>query len=889
MDEKTWYSMELKDVYKSVDSNEKGLSNKEYLVRIEKYGKNELPHAKTDSVFKIFFRQLIDPIVLLLVMTVVFSFVINEIIDAIAIIFIILVDLIMGTYQEWKASRNAESLSQYITTNVQVLRNGKVVEVDASELVIGDIMILDSGDKITADARIIDCHNLQVNESILTGESANVVKIKELITGKCGISDRKNMLYAGTSVVTGRATCIVTSTGIATEIGKIADKVSNTVDAKSPLTIRMEKFSKQISVLVIIIAFIIAFVLMQKGVPGSEIFLSVIALSVSAMPEGLPLGLTMALTIASNKMSKKSVIVKRLNAVESLGSCTVIASDKTGTLTVNEQTAKKIMLPNGDTFDIEGIGYDMNGSIIPVTGKKIDDAYNIIKLGKINNEAVLDVSETPKRIFGDSIDIAFLALAGKAGVNIDDMEILGEIPYESENKYSAVFYKKDGEVHCTVKGSIEKVMDFSKTMKMGNKDIKIDKEMLVEQNEKLAESGFRVIAIADGVMKKFKKKEDYTSEDIESLTFEGVVAFIDPMRKEVAEAVKECKTAGIKVVMITGDHPLTAFAIAKDLGLAESYNEVTTGMEIEEYLKKGPEAFDKFVKSRRVFTRVTPLDKLEIVASYKRQGEFVAVTGDGVNDAPAIKTANIGIAMGSGTDVAKETADMIIIDDNFNSIVAGVKEGRTAYSNIRKVSNMLLSCGLSEVLFFLLAIIFDLPMPLVAIQLLWLNIVTDGLQDFALSFEKSESTIMQEKPRNPKESLFNSDLIGSVLTAGISIGLIVFAVWVYLIKVVNLDVDLARGYVMMLMVFMQNIHVLNCRSEQRSALEISLKSNPLVIFSILSAFILQIIMMEVPFLSKFLATSPMPVRDIIILFIVSGLVFVIMEIYKKIKYSKDVI
>ena len=887
MEDKLWHTMELSEIYKNINSSETGLSSKECINRVNKYGLNVLPKGKTDGILTIFFRQMVDPIVLLLVVTVVFSFVINEVVDAIAILFIILVDLFMGTYQEWKASKNAQSLSQYIKTNVQVLRNGKVIEIDSSELVVGDVMILDSGDKVTADARIIECHNLQVNESILTGESSNVVKNLNLIDGNCSISDRKNMVYAGTSVVTGRATCMVISTGIKTEIGKIADKVSNTVDTKSPLTIRMEKFSKQISVLVIVVAAVIAFVLIQKGVPGAEIFLSVIALSVSAMPEGLPLGLTMALTIASNKMSKNNVIVKRLNAVESLGSCTVIASDKTGTLTVNEQTAKKILLPNGDTFDIEGIGYEIDGAVVPVSGQRLEDSYNIVKLGKINNEAVLDLSENPKRIFGDSIDIAFLALAGKAKVNVDDMEILGEIPYESENKYSAVFYRLDGEVHCTVKGSIEKVMEFSKHMKMGEKIVKIDKEMLNEQNERLAESGFRVIAIADGIIKNFKKKDDYTSEDINTLIFEGVVAFIDPIRKEVASAVRDCKTAGIKVVMITGDHPLTAFAIAKELGLAESYNEVTTGMEIAEYLKKGPEIFDEFVKNRRVFTRVTPIDKLEIVASYKRQGEFVAVTGDGVNDAPALKTANIGIAMGSGTDVAKETSDMIIIDDNFKSIVAGVKEGRTAYSNIRKVSNMLLSCGFSEVLFFLLAIIFDLPMPLVAIQLLWLNIVTDGLQDFALSFEKSESTIMQEKPRNPKESLFNSDLVGSVLTAGISIGIIVFALWVYLIKVIDLDVEMARGYVMLLMVFMQNIHVLNCRSEHRSALKISLKSNPLVIFSILSAVVLQIIMMEVPVLSKFLQTSPIPILDIIILFAISILVFIIMEIYKKIRYKDE--
>lgn len=885
--EEKWYSLKIDDVISKLNTSEDGLTSKEASKRLMKNGRNELPKKKTDSVFKIFFSQMLDPIVILLIITIIFSLIINEVIDAIAIAFIVIVDLIIGTFQEWKAEKTAESLSSLIKVKVKVLRDGKEHEIDSSELVIGDVVLLESGNKISADLRIIECHNLQIDESILTGESVNIVKSNRIVSENSSLGDRKNMAYAGTSVVTGRAKAIVVYTAINTEIGKIANKVSNTKETKSPLTIRMEKFSKQISVLVIIIAIIIAIVLMYKEVPGSEIFLSVIALSVSAMPEGLPLALTMALTIASNRMSKKNVIVKKLNSVESLGSCTVIASDKTGTLTVNEQTAKKILLPDGSEYEVEGTGYNDKGKVIPVDNANISRAKIISLLGVINNEASLEKVNSSYVMYGDSIDIAFLALGMKMEVDKSKLQIVGSIPYESENKYSAVFYKEGNDYYCTVKGSLEKVLVFSKYMNVDTKKVKINEDELKDQNDALAKDGYRVIAVANGQVKDFVEKEFYNEEDISGLTFEGMVAFIDPIREEVKDSISECCNAGIKVVMITGDHPLTAFKIAKDLNLVESYDEITTGLEVEEYLNKGKDEFDKFVATKKVFTRVTPLDKLEIVESYKRMGEFVAVTGDGVNDAPAIRSANIGIAMGSGTDTAKETASMIIIDDNFKSIVSGIKEGRGAYSNIRKVSYLLLSCGFAEVLFFLLSIVFDLPMPLVAIQLLWLNIVTDGLQDLALSFEKADKDIMREKPRNTKESIFNKTLLQEVLLAGITMGIVVFGVWIYLLKCLNMEVSVARGYIVMLMVFMQNMHVLNCRSEDKPFYKVSLKTNPFVVFSIVSAIILQIIFAEVDVLSKFLQTSSIPIMHLVCLFALSTIILLVVEIYKIFKYQKE--
>ena len=876
-----WYELDSSTVMSQLDTNESGLNDSEVKKRQLRDGKNELPKKKVDSIWKIMYRQLIDPIVLLLVVTVVFSFFIHEVVDAIAIIFIILVDLCMGTYQEWKAEKNAFALSNLIRVNVKVRRNHHEIEIDASELVVGDIVLLESGNKVSADLRLFESHNLTIDESVLTGESINVVKNTQMISSEVPLAERSNIVYAGTSVVTGRGQGVVVAIAQATEIGKIADKVTNTKEDKSPLTIRMDKFSKQISGLIILVGIIITLLLLYKGVPSNEIFLSVIALSVSAMPEGLPLALTMALTIASNRMAKRNVIVKKLNSVESLGSCTVIASDKTGTLTVNEQTAKRIVLPDQSIYEVTGNGYHDQGVIQTLQTDVANYDMKIAWLGAINNEAGLEKKECGWVHYGDSIDVAFLALGLKAKVDFTEVEIISRIPYESENKYSAVFYRQAGQIHCTMKGAFEKIVEFSVSMRLKDKMVSLDGDQLQVQNETLAASGYRVIALADGIVE--TEKEEYDVGDIPNLCFEGMVGFIDPIREEVKQSIAECRTAGIKVFMITGDHPLTAYSIAQELGLATSFDEVATGVDVSREFTKGKEHFDAFIETKRVFSRITPLDKLEIVDALQRNGEFVAVTGDGVNDAPALKTSNIGIAMGSGTDVAKETASMIVIDDNFKSLVAGVKEGRNAYSNVRKVSYMLLSCGLAEVLFFLLSIFFDLPMPLVAIQLLWLNIVTDGLQDFALSFEKPEAGIMQEKPRKTTESIFNKELFGEVITAGIAIGIIVFSSWYYLLKVVGLKPFVARGYIMVLMVFLQNMHVFNCRSEKRSIFQTPIMSNPLILFSIISAIVLQVIVMEVTFLSKFLKTSSIPIMHLALLFGISLLILVVMELYKWIK------
>ena len=873
-----YYNKDINDIENELKTNKKGLTRNDVIKRQKKYGKNILPKKKNDSIFKIFINEFKDPMIILLLFAIVVSIIVGEIVDAIAILVIVLIDALMGTYQENKANHTADSLSKLIKTKVIVIREGDITAIDAVDLTIGDYVMLESGDIVSADMRIVEAHNLMVDESILTGESIHVSKNSEIIAKEDVIvSEQMNMVFSGTTVITGRAIAIVVNIGLKTEIGKIADSLNSAEDEKSPLTIRVEKLSKQISLLVLVIAIVITVLLISKNVPYHEIFLSVIALAVSAMPEGLPLALTMSLTIASDKMAKKNVIIRKLKSSESLGSCTVIASDKTGTLTVNEQTAKKIVLPNGEEYNISGTGYNFKGKII---GSNIELAKEIALLGVINNEA--DVDDNTDDIVGDSIDIAFQVLGKKLGINTDKINSLEIIPYESENKYSALFYEMDNEVYCTVKGSLEVVKSFCNSFNFIS-DINGSK-ILEEQNEKLSSDGYRVIALAKG---KIRKQDKYDIKDIKNLTFMGIVGFIDPIRKEAVQSIKSCYHAGIKVLMITGDHPLTAFSIAKDLKLTEDKNQVVTGLELDKEFKKGTKNFDEFIRNKIIFARVTPLQKLNIIESLKRQGEFVAVTGDGVNDAPALKSANIGVAMGSGSDIARETADMIIVDDNFKTIVSGIEEGRVAYANIRKIILFLISCGLAEVFFFCLSILSGLPMPLIAIQLLWLNVVTDGIQDFALSFERSEKGILREKPRNPKESIFNKELMKEITVSSIIIGLIVYVVWYYLLRIKNMNLLMARSYIMTLMVFIQNIHVFNCRSEHKSAFKTPIKNNLLIVVGVIASIMLQIIVLNIPLTRKLLHIHSIPFLHLIIIFLIALIVLFVVEIYKLINNKKN--
>ena len=866
------------------NSTMNGLTSEEAKERQKQDGKNVLPEKKSKPFVLMLLKEVINPIIIILLVAMAFSFVVGELVDGFVILGIILIDAIMGAVQEKRAERIASSLSKMIKVKTKVFRDGKKVEVEAKDLVCGDIVFLESGDKISADMRIIECENFTTDEALLTGESINSVKSVKSVEQSAPLGDRTCMVFSGSTVITGRAKCVVVEIGLNTEIGAISNKLNTVKDQKSPLNIRISKFSKQISVAIVVVAVVVFVILLLQNNPLREILLVVIALAVSAMPEGLPLAVTMALTVASNRMSKNKVVVKHLNAVEALGSCTVIATDKTGTLTLNEQTAKIVVLPSGDEFKVGGSGYNKQGKVECENKEKFEEISRIALLGEINNEAVVEEENDKLSCFGDSIDIAFKVFALKLATNSKKINIIGQIPYESQKKYSAVFFEEQGKNYCTIKGSLEKVLGFCRKMSKNGEEVELDKEIIEKQNEELAGRGYRVIALAVGEV---ESKENFLENDIANLCLVGLVGFIDPVRPESKGAILECKKAGIKVIMITGDHPLTALSIAKDINIADSESQVATGKEIEEKFALGQAEFDNFIKNKVVFSRVAPIDKLHIVESLKRQGEFVAVTGDGVNDSPAIKSAHIGIAMGSGTDVSKETADMIIMDDNFASIVEGVKEGRCAYSNIRKITYFLLSTSIAEVLFFILALVCGVGTPLLPIQLLWLNIITDGMQDVSLSLEKPEKNIMLEKPRSTKESLFSKTIVSESFVMGGFIGLVVFGSWMILTQTLKLDLTVARSLVMTLMVLLQNVHAFNCRSEKQSLFKINFKSNWFFLVSVLGSIGLQILFMEVPALSQLLELTTVPYDILLILVAVSLTAFAVGEIYKLIVRNLD--
>lgn len=879
-----WHAESIDQIIKTIQTTKQGLTQQEADQRIQQYGKNILPKSQTKTVFQVFLGQFKDPIIIILAITTIVSLILGELIDAIFILLVILADAILGTYQEYKAEKSAESLEELVKVMTTVLRNGKKIEINSEEITIGDIVLIEPGNKIPADLRLIDCTNLTIDESFLTGESVAEVKSTQTIDKNTPLADRTNMAFAGSTVMTGRGKGIVVAIANHTEIGSIANKVLSSDSTKTPLVIRMENFTKQISYAVAIIAIILSFVLYLKGYAVREIFFSVVALSVSAIPEGLPIAMTVALSIATNRMAKKNVIVRKLNAVESLGSCTVIASDKTGTLTINQQTAKRIVLANKKTFEIEGIGYNDQGTILDENKKKTDQANEIIQLGMLNNEANLEQKNGQWTQYGDAMDVALLALGKKANFTTMQQNIIASIPYESENKYAAVLYQDKKKTYLTAKGSTETILDFCTTMKGTNKKIKINKKQILEQQETLAKLGYRVLAFCQ---KETKPTKTVNPNDLKGSTFIGLIGFIDPIRKEAKASIQECKEAGIKVIMITGDHPTTAQTIATDLGLITTKEQVATGNDLEHHKQLGEQEFDQFIKKTKVYSRVTPMQKLDIIESFKRQGEFIAVTGDGVNDAPAMKAANIGIAMGSGTDVAKETGSMILTDDNFTSLVSGIEEGRYAYNNVRKVIYLLISCGIGEVLFFLFAILFNLPLPLLAIQLLWLNLVTDGIQDVALAFEKVEPGIMKQKPRKTTEHIFNKTLIEETVLSGVTIACIVFITWFFLIKILRIDIVYARTYILLLMVFMQNIHAFNCRSEQTSTFKIPFKNNPFIVLGVFATIALQIIVIEIPFTSHVLQAETIPLSHMVYIFLASLPLLFIMEGYKYIKRKEN--
>lgn len=879
------YYKEKDVIFEELNTSTNGLNNDAVKDLLSKNGKNVFPQGKKKNLLNIFLSQFKSAIILILIIAIIASLIIGEYTNAIFIGIVVAINSIIGTTQEYNAEKSAEKLQEMIKVQTTVIRNGSKLLVDASDIVVGDIILLESGNKVPADLRLIETHDLKIDESILTGESVEVLKNTETIPENVKKLSYTNIAYAGSIVISGRGVGVVVATGTNTELGKIAHNVITMKQESSPLVIRINKFSKQISILFTCLIIVLSIVLFMKGYLLREIFFSVIALTVSAIPEGLSTAMTITLSFSSKRMVDKNVIVKKLSAVESLGSCTVIASDKTGTLTVNEQTAKIITFPWGENINVLGEGYNDYGKIeYNKKDKLLEERINLItKLGYINNESELKNIEGKWHRYGDSIDVAFLSLGLKQKVNTNAFKVLANVPYESENKYSATYFLEGKRKVLTIKGATETILDFCDKMITKTGTEKINKQSILNQLDHLSSKGYRVIAIA--YCNKNNIEFGNIKNNFKGLTFVGLVSFIDPIRPDALISVKECLNAGIKVYMITGDHPKTAFNIGKKLNLVKNYNEVATGVQIDEEFSKGQEHFDKFIKKVKICARVSPLQKLMIVESLKRQGEFVAVTGDGVNDTPALKSANIGIAMGSGTDLAKETGDMIITDDNFTSIVESVKEGRVAYNNIRSVIYMLLSTGFCEVILYVFSILLNLPFPLLAIQFLWLNLITNGIESNFMAFEKSSTNVMQEKLKSKNDQIFNKLFITETLISSFVMGLISLSLYLILYNLLKLDITLVRTYLLTFMIFIEDIHVFNCRSEKLSTFKIPAKNNIALMISVTFSLLAAITFIYIPGVNSLFNLSAIPLLHVFGLLALSFVIIAIMEIFKKLYFT----
>jgi magnesium-transporting ATPase (P-type) len=866
-----------------------GLSQAEAAARLKHYGRNALPESRPPGIVRVFLHQFISPLIYVLVAAALVSMLIQEWSDAGFIGAVLLLNAIIGTVQEFSAQRAATALQLLVTTCTRVLREGDTYELDAEELVPGDIVLLESGDRVPADIRLLASHDLEVDESLLTGESLAVHKdADQLLPKDSVVGDRVNMAFAGTLVNRGRARGIVTVTALGTQLGRIASEVLDKPLTKAPLLVRMERFTRRVAIFVGIAALLMAAVALSRGMPFDEIFLLAVALAVSAIPEGLPVALTVALAIGMRRMARRHVIVRRLLAVEALGSCTFIATDKTGTLTVNQLTVRRILFSGcaelevtGDSLEPEGVITAPGGAPQPEVQVLID---SLCRAAVLTNEGVLARRDHGWSHHGDAVDVALLVMAHKAGVvqseALQAWPEVAAIPFESEHLFSASLNAVDGARHAFVKGALERLLPMCSTMSVPGGTVALDREALEQTAQGLAGKGYRVLALASGKIS-LGAGEVFTEEHLQQLNLIGLVGMIDPLRPEVKAAVAACRDAGIRVAMLTGDHPATAYAIARELELVDAPEQVIPGPVLKQAADEA--AIDRLTARGRVFARVEPQQKLEIVHSLQRNGHFVAVSGDGANDAPALRAAQVGVAMGkSGTDVARETADLIITDDNFASIVSGVDEGRVAYANVRKVIFLLISTGAAELVLFTLALLTGLPLPLLAVQLLWLNLVTNGIQDVALAFEPAEGDELSCPPRAPRESIFNRLMIERVVLSALVIGSVAFLLFQLLLQR-GFSVEEARNGTLMLMVLFENIHVFNSRSERLSTFRHNPLRNPLLLFGTATAQLIHIAAMYTPWISDVLRIQPISLQHWVLLLGLAMTVLVVMELHKALR------
>ena len=878
----TWHSRPVSSIFQELAADESGLSQREAEKRLAESGSNSLPRKPPLAWWQILLRQFRSPLIYILVAAAIVSVLAGDANDALFIGIVLGLNALFGGYQEWKAERSNRALQKLLHARATVVRDGEAREIDAERIVAGDMVWLESGNRVPADMRLLWTSSALIDESLLTGESVAVSKSGDWIGAEdTPVADRRNVAYAASIVVRGRAKGIVVATGANTEIGRLAVDVLSESGGESPLLERMEAFSRSIAyVVVAAVAIVSTLGVVVQGRGAHEMFLFGVALAVSAIPEGLPAVLTVALAVATTRMSRRGVIVRRLAAVEGLGSCTLIASDKTGTLTCNELTVRVIRLPNGDELSVLGEGFIPNGEVMAkdrVVKASDDPALEALaRVALLCNEGDLRSRDDKWTWHGDPTDVALLSLGRKLGLRRDEplaeLPQIHAIPFESEQQFAATYHRDGDGARVAVKGAPERVLAMCRRDAEGHAA-----RVHSRAAEELAAKGYRVLALAEGHVS--NPPNEGETPTIENLEFRGFAGMIDPLRPGVQEAVARCQAAGITVCMVTGDHPVTALAIARELGLANDAAQVVSGGDLT---NKSQDEFRAALRSGRVFARVAPRQKLELVEAARAEGHFVAVTGDGVNDAPALRAANIGVAMGkSGTDVAREAAELVITDDNFSTIVSGVEEGRVAYDNVRKVIFLLVSAGAAEVLLIGAAFAFgsSLPLPFLPVQLLWLNLVTDGIQGIALAFEPGEHGILRRKPRPPREPIFDRLMLERTLVAACTMAVVGIVAFQWMVRHGWSD-DSARNALLLLMVLFENVHLANCRSETTSATRQSPFRGPFLLAGAAVALVVHVIAMYVPFLRSVLRTEPVSLATWGVLVALSLSVLVTMEIQK---------
>ncbi len=866
--------MEVDEVLRALQSDLKGLSEEEVKLRLGKFGYNELQERKRVTPLQIFLGQFRDIFVIMLLIATAISFSIGEIVDAATIAAIVVLNSIVGFVQDYRSEKAIEAMKKLTAPKARVLRDGGEVIIPAREVVPGDILLLEAGDRVAADARVLEVVELKTDEALLTGESTQVDKDTSIADQKAPISDRKNSLFMATHVTYGRGKAVATSTGMNTEFGKIAELVQTMEEEESPLKQKLERFAKKLGIIIVFVSAVIfalevyeLYVLeilhapeALKNILGA--FETAVALAVSAVPEGLPAVVTVSLALGARELAKRNAIIRRLSSAETLGATTVICSDKTGTLTKGEMTVRKLYL-SGKMIDVTGVGYEPKGEFLensaPISVKESQDLTLLLRASTLCTNAHYD----GKNVIGDTTEGALIVAAAKAGMIKTDMEAsyprVHEVPFASERKRMTTIHKApEGKLVAYVKGAPETILERSTHIIKNGQAKKLsatERKIVLEINEKMASDALRMLAVAYKELPNGLEKVG--DESVESgLTFLGLIGMIDPPREEAKEANLKCQQAGIKTVMITGDHKLTAVAIAKELGMLRSET-VLTGVELDNL---NDVDFEKIVEDVSVYARVSPEHKLRIVRALKKKGHIVAMTGDGVNDAPALKQSDIGVAMGiTGTDVTREAADMVLADDNFATIVSAVEGGRVIYDNIRKFSFFLLRSNFDELVVIGTFALLGLELPLTAGMILWINLVTDGGPALALSMDPPEEDVMKRPPRNPNEGILHgrmAAILATLVTQFVGTGALFYVAY----YVWQRPLGEAQAMAFVQATLQELIIVWNCRSEKRNAFKVGFTSNKFLLVAVVFSALLTVL---IPYTGLF-GTLPLNPSDWVI-------------------------